>query len=73
MSGSVSKEDELRTIIDGKLTALVREMEEADWSAQDIAFAIEDVLRRKWLGQAEALRRARAALPTDFVSDGNEG
>ena len=40
MSGSVSREDELRTIIDGKLTALVREMEEADWSAQDIAFAL---------------------------------
>ena len=64
---------ELHAIIDRKLTALVLELEEADWNAQDIAFAIEDVLRRKWLNQAEALQRARAAVPDDFVSDGNEG
>lgn len=65
--------DELRAIVDEKLTALVLEMEAADWSAEDIAFAMEGVLRRKWLNQAEALRRARAAVPVDFVSDGNEG
>ena len=65
--------DELRAVIDQKLTALVLEMEEADWSATDVALAIEDVLRRKWLDQAEALQRARAAVPDDFVSDGNEG
>jgi hypothetical protein len=51
----------------------VLEIEEVGWSAADIAFAIEDVLRRKWLDQAEALRRARAAAPNDFVLDGNEG
>lgn len=65
--------DEIHALIDKKLTALVLEMEEAGWSAEEIAFAIDDVLRRKWLDQAEALRRARAAVPDDFVSDGNEG
>lgn len=65
--------DELHGIIDEKLTTLVLEMEEAGWSEAEIAFAIEDVLRRKWLDQAEALRRARAAVPEDFMSDGNEG
>ena len=67
------RSDDLHAIIDEKLTALVVEMEEADWSAEEIASAIEDVLRRKWLDQAEALRRARAAVPEDFVSDGKEG
>lgn len=65
--------DELHATIDEKLTALVLEMEEAGWSAQEIAFAIENVLRRKWLDQAQSLRKARATLPDDFVSDGNEG
>ncbi|WP_421577303.1 hypothetical protein [Shinella sp. M31] len=65
--------DELHATIDDKLTALVLEMEEAGWSAQEIAFAIENVLRRKWLDQAESLRKASAAVPDDFVSDGNEG
>ena len=65
--------DELHGIIDEKLTALVLEMEEAGWRAAEIAIAIEEVLRRKWLDQAEALRGARAAVPEDFVSDGNEG
>ena len=67
------KVDELRAVIDEKLTALVKEMEDADWNAEDIAFAIEGALREKFLNQAEALRRARAAVPEDFVSDGNEG
>ncbi|WP_411034258.1 hypothetical protein [Shinella sp. BYT-45] len=65
--------DELHAIVDQKLTTLVRELEEAGWNAEDIAFAIDGVLRRKWLDQAEALRRTRAAVPEDFVSDGNEG
>lgn len=65
--------DELHGIIDEKMTALVLDIEEAGWSAAEIAFAIEDVLRRKWLDQAEALRRARASVPEDFISDGNEG
>jgi len=65
--------DELHATIDEMLTALVLEMEEAGWGAEEIAFAIENVLRRKWLDQAESLRKARAAVPDDFVSDGNEG
>jgi hypothetical protein len=73
MTNELRNRDELGPIIDEKMTALVREMMDANWSAEDVAFAIEDVLRRKWLNQAEALRRARTALPDDFVSDGNEG
>lgn len=65
--------DELDGIVDEKLTALVRELEDAGWNAENIAFALEDVLQRKWLRQIEAMRRARAAMPDDFVSDGNEG
>ena len=68
-----SRTTELNAIIHQKLTVLFVEMEEAGWSAEDVAFAIEDVLGQKWLRQAKALRRARAALPDDFVSDGNEG
>jgi hypothetical protein len=65
--------DELDGIVDEKLTALVRELEDAGWNAENIAFVLEDVLQRKWLRQIEAMRRARAAMPDDFVSDGNEG
>jgi hypothetical protein len=65
--------DELDGIVDEKLTVLVRELEDAGWNAENIAFTLEDVLQRKWLRQFEALRRARAAMPDDFVSDGNEG
>lgn len=64
---------ELHAIIDEKLTALFTEMGDANWSMEDIAFALEDVLRRKWLNQAEALRNARSVVPDNFVSDGNEG
>ncbi|MBY5540674.1 hypothetical protein HFO60_11615 [Rhizobium leguminosarum] len=64
--------DELRDIIDHKLTAL-REMEDADWSAKDVAFAINDVLKSKWLDRITALQDAREAVPKGFLSDGNEG
>nr|KZB02047.1 hypothetical protein A4A59_12990 [Rhizobium leguminosarum] len=66
-------DDELRDIIDQKLTALIREMEDADWSAKDVAFAINDVLKSKWLDRMTALQDAREAVPKDFLSDGNEG
>lgn len=65
--------DELHDIVDQKLTAMIREMEDADWSAEEVAFAIHDVLRAKWLDQAEALRAARQSVPKNFLSDGNEG
>ncbi len=68
-----TRNDELRGIIDEKLTALVRELEDGDWSADEIAFTIETVLNDKWLVQARALRDARDSVPENFVSDGNEG
>ncbi|TAX02068.1 hypothetical protein ELI07_33400 (plasmid) [Rhizobium leguminosarum] len=49
-------DDELRDIIDQKLTALIREMEDADWSARDVAFAINDVLKSKRLDRMTADR-----------------
>ena len=68
-----SNDEELRDILDAKLTALFREMEDADWSADEVALAIDALLKEKWLAQAQALRAARESLPKDFVSDGNEG
>lgn len=68
-----STDEELRDILDAKLTALFREMEDADWSADEVALAIDALLKEKWLAQAQALRAARESLPKDFVSDGNEG
>ena len=70
---TASRNDELIAIVDEKLTALIREMEFADWRADEVAFAIEEVLRTKWLDQADALRRARESIPQNFLSDGNEG
>ncbi|TAV65060.1 hypothetical protein [Rhizobium leguminosarum] len=66
-------DDELRDIIDQKLTALIREMEDADWSARDVAFAINDVLKSKRLDRMTAPQDAREAVPKGFLSDGNEG
>jgi hypothetical protein len=68
-----ARHDELRGIIDEKLTALVRELEDAHWRADEIAFTIETVLNEKWIAQARALRDARDSVPENFVSDGNEG
>lgn len=68
-----TRNDELRGIIHEKLTALVRELEDANWSAHEIAFVIEGVVNEKWLVQARALRDARDGVPENFVSDGNEG
>lgn len=64
---------ELLEIVEAKLTAFVRELEDANFRIDDIAFAIEDVLRTNWLDKAIALRQARADTPDDYVSDGNEG
>jgi hypothetical protein len=68
-----ARTDELNAIIDMKMTALVQELEDADWSVEHIAVGMQEVLSRKWLDQVEAIRRARAAVPDNFVSDGNEG
>ena len=72
-SNRTTKTDDLHDIIEQKITALVREMEDANWSANDVAVAIKDVVKNRWLDQAESLRAAREALPKNFVSDGNEG
>jgi hypothetical protein len=64
---------QLHDIVDQKLTALVLEMLDAHWGADEVAFAIKDVLKKKWLDQADALQSAREAVPKNFVSDGNEG
>jgi hypothetical protein len=70
---ALGPEKELRDIVDAKLASLVLELEDANFKIDEIAFAIEDVLKANWLDQAKALRRARAETPENFVSDGNEG
>jgi len=64
---------DLNEIIDRKLTSLILEMENADWRAEEVVLAIDEVIKTHWLERLEALRAARAAMPADFVSDGNEG
>ena len=66
-------DDELVGVITEKLAALIRELEDADWSTDDVVFAIEDVLNKNWLEKVRALGTARETVPDDFVSDGNEG
>lgn len=66
-------DDALAGVIAEKLTGLIRELEDANWSADDVVFAIEDVLNKNWLERARALRTARETVPDNFVSDGNEG
>jgi hypothetical protein len=68
-----TRDEELYGIVDEKLTAFVRELEDADWSVDEIAFTIEAILDKNWLVQARALRAARDSVPENFVSDGNEG
>lgn len=71
--GTTTTDGKLQSIIDEKLTAFMREMQEAGWGAEDVAFAIDVVLRERWIDRALAQRAAREELPKDFVSDGNEG
>lgn len=63
---------ELAELIEQRVSALVREMEDADWHAEDVALEIEAVVKRNWLETARRLKDARGALP-DEISDGNEG
>lgn len=71
--GATTTDGELHSIIDEKLTAFMREMQDAGWGAEDVAFAIDVVLRERWIDRAMAHRAAREELPKEFVSDGNEG
>lgn len=70
---TTTTDGELHGIINEKLTAFMREMQEAGWGAEDVAFAIDVILRERWIDRALAHRAAREELPRDFVSDGNEG
>src|ERR1700712_1961303 len=65
--------DDLHKTIDQKLTILVREMEDAGWSVSEVARALSDVIKVRWLGQTEKLGGAPEAASKSFVSDGNEG
>ncbi|SFB59378.1 hypothetical protein SAMN03159496_05517 [Rhizobium sp. NFR07] len=65
--------DELHEIVETKLTAMIVEMTDGDWSTAEVALAIRDVLKTKWLDEIDALRAAGEEMPGNFVSDGNEG
>lgn len=69
----IDRGEELREIVNAKLTALVLELEDADWPTEDIVDAIQGSLRSSWLDAIEAMRAARAATSRGFVPDGNEG
>lgn len=73
MKKSHAMNDDLHAILDRKMTALFREMEDADWSADEVATAIDDIVRKRWLDRAQSLKGARDAMSKNFVSDGNEG
>lgn len=67
------EDNELREIVEQKISALICEMQNANWNAVDVAEAIQQVVEDKWLKDAAALRTARGSTSTAFVSDGNEG
>ena len=64
---------ELNDIIAQKISALVREMENAGWGADEVASAISDIVRRQWIRKSELLSETRDAVASNFISDGNEG
>lgn len=66
-------DDELHSIIETKLTAMMTELADGDWSMEEVALATRDVLKSKWVDKIEALQAARGDVPKNFVSDGNEG
>lgn len=72
-SSRETQADGLHDIVAQKVAALIREIEEAGWRTEEAAHAIHDVLKSRWLDQADALRDARESMPKNFVSDGNEG
>jgi hypothetical protein len=68
-----TQDNGLLEIIDQKLTVLVRELADANWSVDEVVMAIDAVLEATWLPQARALQAARNSGSESFVSDGNEG
>ena len=67
------KADDLHEIIEQKMTALMLEMENADWKPSDVAHIIQEVVTQRWLKTASSLEDAKRAAGKNFVSDGNEG
>lgn len=63
---------DLNEMIEQRIADLIQEMEEADWQMEDVVLAINAVIQSR-MNRLEALREARSATPTNFVSDGNEG
>ena len=64
---------DLNEIIEHRIEALICEMADADWKTEDVVLAIDAVIQKRWMERLDALRQARNATPTSFVSDGNEG
>lgn len=48
---TLGPENDLRGIVYAKLASLVLELEEANFKSDEIALAIEDVLKANWLDQ----------------------
>lgn len=69
----IRSDNELHKIIETKLTSMMIDLENGDWSTTEVALAVRDVLKAKWLDEIEALQTAREDMPGNFVSDGNEG
>lgn len=69
----IRSDNELHEIIETKLTSMMIDLENGDWSTTEVALAVRDVLKAKWLDEIEALQTAREDMPGNFVSDGNEG
>jgi uncharacterized protein (UPF0147 family) len=73
MTADRSAPDVLRDIVEQRITALIVELENADWSAADVIQAIDDVVGKRRQDRLEPLAQARASVASGFVSDGNEG
>lgn len=65
--------EEMRDIVSQRINALILELEEADWGAEEVVDTISDLISVEWLPKFRALEEARLATPKNFVSDGNEG
>ena len=66
--------DHLHAMMDGKIDALIREMEDAGFAREDIVTVMRDAIHTRRPDQSHALRQARETVARgDFVSDGNEG
>jgi hypothetical protein len=73
MGTTEPKSKELNEMIEQRIAALIQEMEEADWQMEEVVLAINTVIQSRWMDRLGALREARSATPTNFVSDGNDG